>query len=57
MQNKEELMRRVLITAICHDMILHAIRSIGRLNTADLSQMNIVSYNALLNAAQRQQEK
>lgn len=57
MQNKEELMRRTLVAAICCDMIQQAMRSIGRLNTADPTQMAIVAYSAMLHAAQRQQEK
>lgn len=57
MQNKEELMRRTLVAAICSDMIQQAMRSIGRLNTADPTQMAIVAYSAMLHAAQRQQEK
>lgn len=54
--NYEALMRQTLVMAICYDMAMAAIQSVGSINTADHKTVHLVVYEALRQAAEEKEE-
>lgn len=48
--NYETVSRQALVLAICHDLIMAAIKSVGSVNTTDDSKLNIVVRDELFKA-------
>lgn len=48
--NYESISRQALVLAICHDLVMASIKSIGSVNTADDSKLNIVVRDELFKA-------
>lgn len=51
--NHEAIKRQALTLAVCYDLVLAAVQSIGTVNTADQDKISLIVQEAIKNAAQK----